>query len=150
MVLKKQGWNIMQTKELIGLGVAMGKPQAYGVVHYLDDFLLDDYSFSVKKLHHKTISHLFLEWLILQGIKIIRSLKGEPQIKFGTLYTENVLSFQHSLHIKILKKNHLETQTNARNNKRQNLSIKKGSLANFFYPLKYVTNFCCIFCAGRG
>jgi hypothetical protein len=37
----------------------MGHPQAYGVFHYLDDSLLDDYSFPVKKLHHKTISHLF-------------------------------------------------------------------------------------------
>jgi hypothetical protein len=39
----------MQTKELVGPGVAMGHPQAYGVVHYLDDSLLDDYSFPVKK-----------------------------------------------------------------------------------------------------
>jgi hypothetical protein len=36
----------------------MGHPQAYGVTHYLDDFLLDDYSFLVKKLQHKTISLL--------------------------------------------------------------------------------------------
>jgi hypothetical protein len=49
----------MQTKELIGLGVSMGLPQTYGVVHYLDDSLLDDYSFPVKNLDHKTISHLF-------------------------------------------------------------------------------------------
>jgi hypothetical protein len=37
----------------------MGHPQAYGVVHYLDKSLFDDYSFPVKKIHHKTISHLF-------------------------------------------------------------------------------------------
>jgi hypothetical protein len=36
----------------------MGNPQDYGVIHYLDDSLIDDYSFHVKKLHHKTISHL--------------------------------------------------------------------------------------------
>jgi hypothetical protein len=29
----------------------MGHPQAYGVIHYLDESLLDDYSFPVKKLH---------------------------------------------------------------------------------------------------
>jgi hypothetical protein len=35
------------------------------------------------------------------------------------------------------KKNHLETQTNAQNNKRQNLAIKNSSkLANFSTPLK--------------
>jgi hypothetical protein len=37
----------------------MEHPQDYGVFHYLYDPLLDDYSFPVKKLHHKTISHLF-------------------------------------------------------------------------------------------
>jgi hypothetical protein len=37
----------------------MGHPQAYGVVHYLDDSLLDDYSFPMKKLLQKNISHLF-------------------------------------------------------------------------------------------
>jgi hypothetical protein len=49
----------MQTEELIGPGVSMGNPQAYGVIHYLDDSLIYDYSFPVKKLHHKTIYHLF-------------------------------------------------------------------------------------------
>jgi hypothetical protein len=51
-------------------------------------------------------------------------LQRKPQIKFGARFPESVLSFQHSLDIKILKNNHLETQTNAQNNKRQNLSIK--------------------------
>jgi hypothetical protein len=37
----------------------MEHPQAYGVVYYLYDSFLDDYSFPVNKLHHKTISHLF-------------------------------------------------------------------------------------------
>jgi hypothetical protein len=59
----------MQTEELIGSGVAMGNPQAYGVVHYLDDSLLDDYSFPVKKLHHKTISHLFSRVVDIRGHK---------------------------------------------------------------------------------
>jgi hypothetical protein len=49
----------MQTEELIGAGVAMGHPQAYGVIHYLYDSLNNDYSFPMKKLHHKTISYLF-------------------------------------------------------------------------------------------
>jgi hypothetical protein len=51
-------------------------------------------------------------------------LQRKIQIKFGARFPESVLSFQHSLHIKILKNNHLETQTNAQNNKRQNFSIK--------------------------
>jgi hypothetical protein len=59
MVLEKQGWNSMRTKEFIGPGVSMGHPQAYGVVQYLDDSLLDDYSFTMKKLHHRTIFYLF-------------------------------------------------------------------------------------------
>jgi hypothetical protein len=47
----------------------MGLPQAYGVVHYLDYSLLDDYSFPVKKLHHKTISHLFSRMDDIRGHK---------------------------------------------------------------------------------
>jgi hypothetical protein len=47
----------------------MGNPQAYSVIHYLDDSLLDDYSFPVKKLHHKTISHLFSRVANIRGHK---------------------------------------------------------------------------------
>jgi hypothetical protein len=68
-MLKKQGNNSMQTKDLIGPGVAMGHPQSYGVIHYLDDSLLDDYSFSMKKIHHKTISHLFSRVADIRGHK---------------------------------------------------------------------------------
>jgi hypothetical protein len=45
----------------------LGNPQAYGVIHYLDDSLLDDYSFLVKKLYHKTISHLFSRVADIRG-----------------------------------------------------------------------------------
>jgi hypothetical protein len=51
-------------------------------------------------------------------------LQRKPQIKVGARFPESVLSFQHSLNIKRLKKNHLETQTNAQNKERQNLPIK--------------------------
>jgi hypothetical protein len=47
----------------------MGHPQAYGLVYYLDESLFDDPSFPVKKLHHKTLSHLFSEWMTLDGTK---------------------------------------------------------------------------------
>jgi hypothetical protein len=47
----------------------MGNLQDYGVIHYLDDSLLDDYSFPVKKLHHKTISHLFSRVADIRGYK---------------------------------------------------------------------------------
>jgi hypothetical protein len=47
----------------------MGNPQSYGVIHYLDDSLLDDYFFPVKKLHHKTISHLFPKVVDIRGLK---------------------------------------------------------------------------------
>jgi hypothetical protein len=57
MVLEKHGCNSMQTKELIGPGGCHGASQAYGVVNYLDDSLLDVPS--LWKLHQKTISHLF-------------------------------------------------------------------------------------------
>jgi hypothetical protein len=47
----------------------MGHPQDYGVIHYLDDSLLDDYSFPVKKFHRKTISHLFSRVADIRGHK---------------------------------------------------------------------------------
>ncbi len=47
----------------------MGHPQAYGVDHYLNGSLFDSPSFPVKKLHHKTLSHLFSEWMTLVGTK---------------------------------------------------------------------------------
>jgi hypothetical protein len=50
--------------------------------------------------------------------------KEKPQIKFSARFPESILSFQRSLNIKRLKNNHLEIQTNARNNKRENLQIK--------------------------
>jgi hypothetical protein len=58
----------------------MGNPQSYGVVHYLDDFLLDDYSFPLKKLHHKTISRLFSRMVDIKGHKDnICSAKKNPK-----------------------------------------------------------------------
>jgi hypothetical protein len=51
-------------------------------------------------------------------------LQRKPQIKFDARFPESVLSYKYSLNIKRLKKNHLDTQTNAQNNKRQNLPIK--------------------------
>jgi hypothetical protein len=117
-VLKKQGKNSMQTEKLIGSGGFHGNPQAYGVIHYLDDSLIDDYSFLVKKLHHKTISHLFSRVVDIRGHKDNMCATRKPQLQFGAMCIESALSFQYSLNIKILKNNHLETQTNAQNNKR--------------------------------
>jgi hypothetical protein len=121
-MLKKQEKNSMQTEELIGPGGAMGHPQSYGAIHYLDDYLLDQYSVPVKKLHHKTISRLFSRVTDIRGHKDnISAAKKTPNKIWCKV---SALSFQQSLNIKRLKKNHLETQTNAQNNKRQNLPIK--------------------------
>jgi hypothetical protein len=55
----------MQTEELIGPGGAMGHLQAYGVIHCLDDSLIDEYSVPVKNFTTKLFLTSFLEWLIL-------------------------------------------------------------------------------------
>jgi hypothetical protein len=47
----------------------MGNTQGYGVIHYLHDSLIGDYFFPVKKLHHKTISHLFSRVADIRGYK---------------------------------------------------------------------------------
>jgi hypothetical protein len=62
-----------------------------------------------------------------RGHKDNLSAAKKTQIKFGARCTKSSLSFQHSLNIKRLKNNHLETQTNAQNNKRQNLPIKTAA-----------------------
>jgi hypothetical protein len=49
----------------------MGHPQAYGVLHYLYDSFLDDYSSPVKNFTTKLFSTSFLEWQTLEGIEII-------------------------------------------------------------------------------
>jgi hypothetical protein len=58
-----------QTESLICRVGCHGASQDYGVDHYLCDSLFDDPSFPVKKLHHKTLSHLFSEWMTLVGTK---------------------------------------------------------------------------------
>jgi hypothetical protein len=75
-------------------------------------------------------------------------LQRKPQIKFGAMCTESVVSCQHSLNIKRLKKNHLETQTNAQNNKRQNMSIKIAPAWQIFSLLLNRSQF--FFYSGRG
>jgi hypothetical protein len=110
----------------------LGNPQDYGGIHYLYDSLLNDYSFPVKKLHHKTIFHLFSRVADIRGHKDNISAAKKLQIKFGGRCTESVLSCKHSINIKIIKKNHLETQTNAQNNKSQNLSIKTPAVLRIF------------------
>jgi hypothetical protein len=61
--------------------------------------------------------------MTLEGIKIICVLLRKPQIKFGTRCPESI-KFPTITKYQKTKKNHLETQKNAQNNKRQNLSIK--------------------------
>jgi hypothetical protein len=86
----------------------------------------------LKKLHHKTISHLFSRVVDIRAHKHnICAAKKTPN-KFGARCPESVLSCQHSPNIKRLKKNHLKTQTNAQNNKRQNLPIKRAAAWRLF------------------
>jgi hypothetical protein len=57
----------------------MGKPQDYGFLQYLDDSLIYDYSFPVKKLHHKTSFHLFSRVADISGHKDnISAIKKTP------------------------------------------------------------------------
>jgi hypothetical protein len=105
----------------------MRHPQVLGVVHYLDDSLLDDYSFPMKKLHHKTISHLFSCVDDITGHKGNMCAAKKSPKKIDVRCTEIRLSCQHSKNIKRLKKNQFETQMNAQNNKRQNLSRKTAA-----------------------
>jgi hypothetical protein len=70
----------------------MGNPQAYGVVHYLGNSLFDDYSFPVKKLHHKTISYLFPRVDNIRGHKDNMCAAKKTPNKFGATCPESILS----------------------------------------------------------
>jgi hypothetical protein len=99
----------------------MGHPQADGVTRYLDNYLLNEYSVSVKKLHHKTISHLFSRVTDIRGHKDnISATKKTPNKIWCKVYME-CIKLPTFTKYQRLQKNHLETQTNAQNNKRQNL-----------------------------
>jgi hypothetical protein len=113
----------MQSEELIGPRVAMGHSQAYGVVHYLDESFLYDYSFYMKKLHHKTIFHLFSRVVDTRGHKDNMCPAKKTPNKIWCMVSREYIKLPTFTTYQKTKKNHLETQTNARNNKRQ-LPIK--------------------------
>jgi hypothetical protein len=94
----------------------MRHPEAYSVVHNLDDSLLDDYSFTVKKLHRKTISHLFFRVADIRGHKDNISAAKKIPNKIWSKVSRECIKLPSSLNIKRLNWNHLETQTNAQNN----------------------------------
>jgi hypothetical protein len=72
----------------------------------------------VKKHNHKTIPPLlFFRVADIRGHKDNISYAKKTPNKFGARCSESVLSFQYSLNIKILKNNHLGTQTNGQRTK---------------------------------
>jgi hypothetical protein len=78
----------------------------------------------VKKLHHKIISHLFSRVSDIRGHKDnISAAKKTPNKTCCKVYRE-CIKVPTFTKYKKTQKSHLETQTNAQNNKRQNLSIK--------------------------
>jgi hypothetical protein len=121
----------------------MGHPQAYGVVHYLDDSLLDDYSFPVKKLHHKNIFHLFSRVDDIRGHKDNKCDIKKTTNKICCKVSRDYIKLTTFTKYQKTQKNHLETQMNAQNNKRQNLSRKTVATWQIvFAPPKHVRNFC--------
>jgi hypothetical protein len=106
----------------------MGHPQAYGVIHYLDDSLLDDYSFPMKKLHHKTIFHLFSRVVDIRGHKHNMCAAKRTPNKIWCMVSRECIKFTTFTEYQKAQNNHLETQTNAQNNKTQNLPIKIASV----------------------
>jgi hypothetical protein len=141
----------MQTEELIGTGGFQGQPQDYGVIHFLDYSFLDDYSSPMKKLHHIIISHLFSRVVDIRGHRDnMCAAKKTPNKIWCLVYREYILSCKHSLNIKILKKNHLETRINARNNKRHNLPIKTAVAWRIFSPPLNMSRILLYFYSGRG
>jgi hypothetical protein len=124
----------MQTEELIGPGVAMGHTQDYGVIHYLDDSLLDYYSFPVRKLHHKTISHIFSRVADIRRYNDNMCATKKNPNKIWCKVLRECIKLPTFTNYQKTQKNHLETRTNAQNNKRQNLPIKTTAVWQIFLP----------------
>jgi hypothetical protein len=68
----------------------MGHPQDYGVFHFLYDSFLNYYSFPVKKLHHRTISHLFSR---------VDDIRGKKDSMCNAKKTPNKIWFKVSIEI---------------------------------------------------
>jgi hypothetical protein len=84
----------MQTKELICLEGSIGHPQAYGIIHYLDDSFINQYSVHVKKLHHKTISHLFFRLADIRGHKDNLSAAKKTPNKISCKVSRECIKFK--------------------------------------------------------
>jgi hypothetical protein len=136
VILKKQDKNSMQTEELIGPGGCHGAYRilwCYPLLRWLHDrriFLSCEKNFTTK-----LFSTSFLECLILESTKIICVLQRKPQIKFGARCPESVLSCQHSLNIKILKKSSWDSNKCLEQQKTKYANKNSSSLAKFSAPL---------------
>jgi hypothetical protein len=73
--------------------VSIYSPGCCDALHYLDDSLFDDPSFPVKKLHHKTFSHLFSEWMTLVGTKDNMHVAIGPQNKISYMMSREWIKF---------------------------------------------------------
>jgi hypothetical protein len=126
---------------LIGTEGAMGNPKDYGALHYLDDSLLDQYSVPVKKLHHKTIFHLFSRVADIRGHKDNLSAAKKTPNKIWCKVSRECIKFQtFTKYQKTSKRIILRLKTNAQKQQKIESTNKNSSnLTNFSTPLKQVT-----------
>jgi hypothetical protein len=103
----------MQTEELTGPGGRHGESPRLWCYPLLRLLLLDDYSFPVKKnITTELFPISFLEWLTLEGTKMMCAAKKNPTKIWCKVSTE-CIKLKTFAKYKKLKKNHLETQINA-------------------------------------
>jgi hypothetical protein len=88
----------------------------------------------MKKLHHKTISHLFSRMDDIRGHKDNISATEKIPKKSWCRVSRECIKLPTFTKYQNTQKNHLETKINARNNKRQNLSIKTAAAWRIFLP----------------
>jgi hypothetical protein len=121
----------------------MGHPQDYGVDHYLDESLFDDPSFLVKILHHRTLSHLFSEWMTLVGTKDNMHAAMKPPNKIWYMMSRECIKLLKFIkYEKIHKESNLGSKECLKQQKTEYIQKNNNSVANLFWPLKDVRKFC--------
>jgi hypothetical protein len=145
-VLKKQGKNSMQNEELIGPGGCHVASPSLWCCPLLRCCLLDDYSFHVKKLYHKIISHLLSRVADIRGHKDnISATKKTPNKICCKVSRECIKLPTFTKYQKTQKESYWDSKKCSKQQKTKSANINSSSLMNFCAPLKYVTNFCYIF-----
>ena len=128
----------------------MVNPQAYYFNHYLNGSLLEIPSFPVKKLHHKTLSHLFSEWMTLVATKDNMHAIIKPPNNFWYMMYRDYIKFPTFTKCQMThKKSVWYSKECSKQQKTESVPKNSSSVTNFLDHLN-ISDFFADFFAYRG